>query len=353
MNRLLIISIATLIFVVGHSAQPTPSPAPAPCDGNKGSEERLGKAKWSDGSVVKRSDANLISATSTGDVFVSGYNTVFGKDTIFGQGLLWRFSDGELAFDKLPFGQIGQMQWFNRNEGIALSYGYGLFRTHDGGKNWEKIEHAEIGGPMFFLNIDLGWIFTFNEALVLLNSGTFETLGPHVVRKHASVKKMQFTTRKIGWLLTVVNHLPQLHRTVDAGRTWHRVTISNTQLVEDFTFVDEQYGFALASNRFYYTRDGGNNWEATSDLDDLGSPHSLFFLNHDLGWIIGERLCSTTNKGKSWDCSQLSSEIIGGSFRGFVFTDVRNGWLLTEKGLYFSSDGGKLWHRRQLAEICF
>ena len=58
---------------------------------------------------------------------------------------------------------------------------------------------------------------------------------------------------------------------------------------------------------------------------------SLFFLNSNLGWIVGnEILVNTVNGGRNWTASTIEN------YKGFNFihfVDEKNGWILGDNGL--------------------
>jgi len=85
--------------------------------------------------------------------------------------------------------------------------------------------------------------------------------------------------------------------------------------------------------------------------------HSVFFLNQDLGWVVGSKgtLLTTVDGGKTWQPQSRPSEDV---LRDIYFSDEANGWLLCERNEYElkskddpraylmqTTDGGAHWRR--------
>jgi hypothetical protein len=86
------------------------------------------------------------------------------------------------------------------------------------------------------------------------------------------------------------------------------------------------------------TQDAGAHWQVVP-LEE--NPASLFFLNDSLGWMVTEKgLWKTTESGKDW---HKQPRLPAQPIRVF-FTDENNGWAAcTKKSVLVTHDGGKKW----------
>lgn len=86
------------------------------------------------------------------------------------------------------------------------------------------------------------------------------------------------------------------------------------------------------------TSDGGAHWEVVK-LED--NPFSLFFLNDSLGWMVAEKgLWQTDEGGKDWKkISKAPAPILR-----VYFADENNGWAAgNKKSVLATRDGGRKW----------
>jgi photosystem II stability/assembly factor-like uncharacterized protein len=88
------------------------------------------------------------------------------------------------------------------------------------------------------------------------------------------------------------------------------------------------------------TSDGGAHWQLVPLKE---APVSLFFLNENMGWMVTEKgLWQTTEAGKSWT---KMPRVPAPIFRVY-FRDEKNGWATgAKKTVIETHDGGQQWTR--------
>ena len=88
------------------------------------------------------------------------------------------------------------------------------------------------------------------------------------------------------------------------------------------------------------TRDGGKTWE-TQKLPDAGV--SAFFLNESLGWLVGEKgVWRTEEGGRDWKRLKIPKEA---NVVRVCFKDDQHGWAVGKhKTVIETRDGGKTWN---------
>ncbi|MDQ3801503.1 MAG: hypothetical protein M3384_18935 [Acidobacteriota bacterium] len=289
---------------------------------------------------------SVISAIKGGDVFIGGRGISFEGEKIRGYGLLVKISNGEILFRELPFlGDIRDIFFLDNLTGWVTGYD-GIFRTTDGGETWKKLEFSSMNGPLFFLDADNGWYFSQSGKLNRIKGEKVETLKEFEGFIH--VKKLQFTSPERGWLRYVENSRNVFLQTKDGGRNWNPVNVGE-DAPHDFQFFNDYEGFVLVADGLYYTNDGGENWQPVRKEAEREWFGKLYFQDRNTGCIIGQKDCFTNDGGTSWKCAEPLKELGNRIIRGFVFTDARNGWLLSEDGLYFTENGGTVWRRQPLS----
>jgi hypothetical protein len=125
--------------------------------------------------------------------------------------------------------------------------------------------------------------------------------------------------------------------------------------ISDFRMVSANQGMAIGwvsdkkgKNRpmAVITTNGGAKWDV-QQLPDIGL--SLFFLNESLGWMVGEKgLYRTEEGGRDWKrISRFKSNI---EVNRVYFRDENHGWAACErKTVLVTKDGGKSWDELAVA----
>jgi len=179
---------------------------------------------------------------------------------------------------------------------------------------------------------------------------------------------------KVSWVIgsdALATDWSELVRTTDGGKSWQQVKLPAGSSALSYTVViDEVTALVpvgdILSNKYWITFDGGASWRhfdlpvAKPGLEKDAEPNLITFLDHAQAWIIepggagsSEQrvLFHSGNAGTSWQ--KVATLPISGAVFGFVFTDMRTGWLVAEsfgKGsaLYATHDGGKTWKQQEL-----
>ena len=122
---------------------------------------------------------------------------------------------------------------------------------------------------------------------------------------------------------------------------WQKMGIIEEQVI-DFNFINENKGWAVSSNKIFYTQDGGRNWSEQFDATTVNIYEHLWkirFVNDNFGWACGDDLYYTTNGGANWQNMNFDDTFY---FADAFFIDENKGWM-TGSYTYKTSDGGKNW----------
>jgi hypothetical protein len=122
--------------------------------------------------------------------------------------------------------------------------------------------------------------------------------------------------------------------------------LQSSLVINDFKFMTAQRGIAAGfllerkgkiKATALTTADGGVHWTLVP-LNEV--PLSLFFLDENRGWMVGDKfIWKTADGGRTW----VKLGILDDAVRVF-FADEEHGWAVGEqKKVYETSDGGKTW----------
>lgn len=125
--------------------------------------------------------------------------------------------------------------------------------------------------------------------------------------------------------------------------------------INDFRFVTATHGIAVGwitekkgrvRPASVISTNGGAKWEPLP-LPDVGL--SAFFLNDSLGWLVGEKgIYRTEEGGRDWKrISRVKNDL---AVNRVYFRDENNGWAACErKTVLQTRDGGKTWEELKTA----
>lgn len=134
--------------------------------------------------------------------------------------------------------------------------------------------------------------------------------------------KTVFVDSTTGW---IIGESGRLLKTTDGGNTW--LVQGSFNGARCITMVNNNTGWIAAGN-IYKTVDGGTHW--TTMNSPISSIKSIFFLDSNVGWVIGNsEIAKTTNGGVTW-ILQNSNTI--NSLLNIHFIDINNGWICGKNG---------------------
>lgn len=253
-----------------------------------------------------------------------------------------------------------------------------LFRTSDGGANWDVSSIPVAGAPQFsFIDAKNGWVLVHqgvaagSEAVTLLKTedgGVTWTQVAAATPKDAASESLPFGGGKTGvsfrnatdgWLTgyAPITASIYLFATHDGGKTWmeqklavpdgfSEVMLTSTPPI----FVSEQDGymateFAGVDQAFllYATHDGGQTWSPVK-VPISGTDRRLYwdFVDSSHGFIAnGEELYRTEDGGATWKSVSSGSALKDLAQLDFVSPQV--GWAVSKKSVVMTTDGGLTW----------
>jgi photosystem II stability/assembly factor-like uncharacterized protein len=173
----------------------------------------------------------------------------------------------------------GQKSDYTEQPGILLT-------TVNGGQNWNQVpypfEQNVLG--MFFLDAMHGWASTvtglYRSTDGGLNWNKIQTKLPEI-----AFDSMGFVNDHTG---VVVGRSGRMDRTTDGGQTWWKLVDIKPQFVmRDICFSDAKRGWAVGDNgSILYTPDAGENW-LSLDSPVTSKLMNVQFIGDRIGWAAG------------------------------------------------------------------
>jgi photosystem II stability/assembly factor-like uncharacterized protein len=285
-------------------------------------------------------------------------------DTISEYGVIYKTNNGGETWDSIsspPFGW-GELYFTDSLTGwghLIWSEGSQLFKTEDGGTNWQIFSLGTI--DIDFLNKSEGYLLenfysnpTEPSCLYKTDNGGetwqfIDSIGGYTPGSGTITPSfIEFINSDVGF----VSYFWQggggfsgysIMKTNDGGSSWTGASCPNDG-IKDLHFITEDIGYAscLGYNMsgLYKTLDGAQSWEKI--YDEVVS--SMFFITPEKGWIVlpspNESLLHTNDGGLTWDI-QYSGSFISDIF----YIDSLTGWAIGDNGLILhTSNGGTVTH---------
>ncbi len=254
---------------------------------------------------------------------------IFFSDSLNGWGsflnkkLLAKTTDGGLTWEDVEIGAdctILDFSFPTPETGYAIDCQDFVYKTTDGGNNWQKFYVDGLFGSICFVNEQKGFIGGFEGIFLMTTDGGQNWKQANQFNK--DVMDIFFIDENTGWVLTVSGGV---YTTVDGGISWtgHSVGLGNWGLFQNMFFIDSQKGFV--SNYYgnlYMTLDAGNTWEQVFNDEDM-QDIKVAFTTENNGWLIGSnKMYYTVDGGNNW--TYFSNP---GYMNDIYFLDKNNGWI--------------------------
>lgn len=261
-------------------------------------------------------------ASSTGTVIAVGAPTVTGS--VYDQ--IIRSTDGGTTWSIVPFSTTSRttfncIQMIDNNTGYASGTLSALYRTTNGGVNWDSvaIDALASGTHSFrkveFINANTGWVFgTFistqtDSATVYKTTNAGVNWTKQYVPQYPGsssglsrgVYGADMLNATTGWL---VSYQPRPYRTTDGGTTWTLDSISDGfgGFMYDVKMFSATNGIIAGSSGRIYKLNASNIWDTVSVPTRSYSFNGLDFISPSAGYAVGSTgiVIATTNGGTTW-----------------------------------------------------
>lgn len=291
-------------------------------------------------------------------VFFTNINTgyavgAFGKiyKTIDG-GLNWILTDLNLP----SMYDLKTVFFVNENIGFTAGGGW-LFRTLNGGENWEQLSYSNVRSyrSMYFSNPDTGYItggdLGVGMGLILktTDGGTNwqqETIGTFYLNS------VFFTASNCGH---IVGTNGTIMKTVNGGESWSFYNSGiNDKDFNSIFFTDSNTGYVVGEHGKILKTTNGITWDNQSSGVNY-TLNEIFFVNQNIGYIVGasNKILKTMDAGTSWYLYTLTgAPTTMSDMESVYFLDENTGYV-AGNGLYKTIDGGQTWSVLDTSPIFF
>jgi len=235
-----------------------------------------------------------------------------------------------------------------------------LFKTEDGGVNWDTVYSEPHNIPNHWLtscqipNISTIWIqklsysgANFSHQLIRSGDGGVSWQVKTDITEfngNGGIGKTFFLDSLQGW--KTANRIFAIDKTTNGGKTWinQYVYLSTDQTkFRDIRFSDPQNGWAVGDRgTIFKTTNSGINWVAQLNITTKGI-NSVYFINPQIGWLAGDSMFfKTTNGGNNWESVSVNQDL---NYGKLYFIDQLTGFVFSE-GLLKTTDGGTTWYNQ-------
>ncbi|TAL61042.1 MAG: T9SS type A sorting domain-containing protein [Bacteroidetes bacterium] len=151
-----------------------------------------------------------------------------------------------------------------------------------------------------------------------------------------TLQSIYFTSVDIGYAV----ERDKIYKTTNGGNSWTITNIGCTNQQYSVFFSLSDTGYALCENgNIYKTINSGNNWALFSNVPTLS--YCIYFTSPDTGYIGGNAIYKTTDRGINWTF-QMSASV--NTFFSFSFTSIDTGYAVGTNGSIFkTTNGGTNW----------
>ena len=336
-------------------------------------DEHNGYAAGNDGTILRTTNGGLewseqiiypdytyseilFTDDSTGFIAGGNNNGLRGKilkTTDRGETWTTSFDTGQDEF-------LYSIIFLNDNDGFAAGYKGTLYKTTNGGEDWNKLS-AFTGRTIYSLFYTGDEIYTSGYAGVNHRSSD-EGMSWRANKSFYNLKTIFFMNKDTGW---AAGSSGIVISTTNGGSRWNMEKSEISSDISTIFFVDSLQGYCAGANGLILrSTNGGSTWDTTYILNE--DPYyydprnygynSVYFSDEDNGVAAGYLyeidnpfpqpvLSITSDGGRNWE---TKSDFPGSTFNDVHFIDKDHGWAA---GMYVdgygwvfkTTDGGITW----------
>lgn len=240
---------------------------------------------WASVSVPSVADFQTVWATSPGDAYLGGWDTVYATHN---GGQSWY--DGYTNSFLLA---VNDLQFLSPDNGYAFMQFSSFVKTANAGSTWSEpsgsgiIEDYLAG---FMLNQSTGFVVGQCGHIARTDDGgatwVFYEWNNYADWSCIDIYGLHFTSAANGY---AVADSGVVFRTTDGGNYWSRTEIAGPEdRLTDVYFLNANIGWISGYNGLIFkTTDGGDNWVQEPQMTFVNL-HGIFFISESLGWAVGD-----------------------------------------------------------------
>ncbi|MFA7419153.1 MAG: YCF48-related protein [Melioribacteraceae bacterium] len=272
---------------------------------------------------------------------------------------LYKTTDGGINWDIINLGQLGSNVYKvfaldNQNiwgiTGSSSITGKQFFSSTDSGNNWTiSTINENASNQILFINKSDGFLYGY-KLLRTSDGGKNWIAIDNAV--DANIYSLSFVSLQNGFAVSGFLGNNSLYKTSDGGKTWNK---SFTQEVEarQVKMINGSVGWLVARTKVYKTVNGGVTWEEPISLKGkyffegitcLGDKHAILYnVKPDSSETYYNLI--TNNGGQSWEKLPLNNFTYPDLPYNFQYLDKNHLYAMNRKGLWLTEDTTKTWKK--------
>jgi photosystem II stability/assembly factor-like uncharacterized protein len=269
-------------------------------------DEQMGWITSNDGNILKSSNGgqNWISyPVVPSDTLVDLYFFTADSGVAIGDNKIYKSYTGGTSWNEVavyPEFDLINIYFYDNYLGFIACEPRRILKTTDSGNSWNEIivDSTFSFNSLFFKNETIGWasvsegfmsggsIFKTTDAGV-----TWEKIHSNSHRLYAIKGFPESDTLFCIGIYVLHGAYRTLYSSQDGGETWTPVPLDIQTMLFHFSSpkVGRVCGYlwsSVSTNKILYTENGCNSW-TTEDSTDEDFYTDWFFINDDLGWLVG------------------------------------------------------------------
>jgi photosystem II stability/assembly factor-like uncharacterized protein len=251
--------------------------------------------------------------------------------------------------------------FMNENVGYAgggfvyiVNSGY-VYKTTDGGDNWTVMDYGDIVTDIVFINANTG-LRGINSTIEGQSIGEISRTtnsGMNWSNESTSYicNSLSFSSQHAGYSVghywdDTSNDTSIVMKTTDYGTTWEtkfkNANVWGHGFLRSVFSIDNNVWVAGRAGLILNSTDHGESW-SNQPTPGSNSMNSIFFVNANTGWAVGDRqlnstnIIKTTNSGSLWFNLENS---FGSTLKSVCFVNDLTGWAVGENGVIVKTTTG-------------
>lgn len=247
---------------------------------------------------------------------------------------------------------LNSVQFRNVDIGYVVG-GNDIFKTEDGGDNWEMVySNAPLISYEDLIIIEeeiiiaVGFDFDNNQSVITKSFDDGLNWTNINVSTSTLLNSIYFSSSTIGYC---AGSGGTLLKSTDSGNTWVEQNTGTSINLNSVSFVNNLVGVAVGgdpiSSVIIKTQDGGNTWSEITNPSN-NNLRSIFFSTGDIAYVVGwnGEIIKTEDCGDTW--TSQNSVSMNGNLE-VVFTDENTGYIVggsvNESLIQKTTNAGELW----------